>query len=167
VLILSGLGEVDNKIKGLSFGADDFLTKPFEHRELVARIRAIVRRSKGHSKSTIQTGKLLVNLDSRTVTVGDQPVRLTGKEYSLLELLSLHKGTMLSKEMLLDQLYRGEEEAELNLRVFVHKLRRKLVQASGGDDYIETVRGLGYTLRDSVEGVEGRQGQIADLGALR
>jgi two-component system cell cycle response regulator CtrA len=167
VLILSGLGEVDNKIKGLSFGADDFLTKPFEHRELVARIRAIVRRSKGHSKSTIQTGKLLVNLDSRTVTVGDQPVRLTGKEYSLLELLSLHKGTMLSKEMLLDQLYRGEEEAELNLRVFVHKLRRKLVQASGGDDYIETVRGLGYTLRDPVESVEGRQGQIADLGALR
>jgi two-component system cell cycle response regulator CtrA len=69
--------------------------------------------------------------------------------------------------MLLDQLYRGEEEAELNLRVFVHKLRRKLVQASGGDDYIETVRGLGYTLRDPVESVEGRQGQIADLGALR
>jgi two-component system cell cycle response regulator CtrA len=151
VLILSGLGELDDKIKGLAFGADDFLTKPFEHRELVARIRAIVRRSKGLSQSTVRTGRLMVNLDNRTVTLGDQPVRLTSKEYSLLELLSLRKGAMLSKEVLLDHLYGDEEEAELKLRVFVHKLRKKLAEASGGEDYIETVRGLGYTLRDPVE----------------
>ena len=151
VLILSGLSELDDKIKGLASGADDFLTKPFEHRELVARIRAIVRRSKGLSQSTVRTGKLLVNLDSRTVMMGDQPVRLTSKEYSLLELLSLRKGAMLSKEVLLDHLYGDEEEPELKLRVFVHKLRKKLTEASGGDDYIETVRGLGYALREPAE----------------
>ena len=91
ILILSGLAELDHKIKGLGFGADDFLTKPFDRRELVARIQAIVRRSKGHSESTIRTGKLLVNLDSRIVSVEDQPVHLTGKEYGILELLSLRR----------------------------------------------------------------------------
>jgi two-component system, cell cycle response regulator CtrA len=158
VLILSGLGELDDKIKGLSFGADDFLTKPFEHRELIARIRAIVRRSKGLSQSTVRTGKLLVNLDNRTVAIGDQPVRLTSKEYALLELLSLRKGAMLSKEVLLEHLYGDEEEAELKLRVFVHKLRKKLAEAGDGEDYIETVRGLGYTLRDPVERTPEPQG---------
>src|SRR5438477_1277939 len=104
VLILSGLSELDDKIKGLTFGADDFLTKPFEHRELVARIRAIVRRSKGLSQSTIRTGKLAINLDSRIVMMGTQSVRLTSKEYALLELLSLRKGAMLSKEVLVAHL---------------------------------------------------------------
>src|SRR5947208_13968488 len=89
ILILSGLGEMDAKIKGLGFGADDFLTKPFDRRELIARIQAIVRRSKGHSESTIRTGKLVVNLDSRIVTVGDQPLHLTAKEYGILELLKI------------------------------------------------------------------------------
>src|SRR5262249_37337236 len=140
VLILSGLSELDDKLKGLSFGADDFLTKPFEHRELIARIRAIVRRSRGLSQSMIRTGKLVVNLDNRTVTMGGQPVRLTSKEYSLLELLSMRKGAMLSKEVLLEHLYGDEEEAELKLRVFVHKLRKKLVEASDGEEYSETVR---------------------------
>ena len=78
ILILSGLVELDHKLKGLGFGADDFLTKPFDRRELVARIQAIVRRSKGHSESTIRTGKLVVNLDTRVVSVDDQPVHLTG-----------------------------------------------------------------------------------------
>src|SRR4029434_9418000 len=98
ILILSGLSEMDNKLKGLGFGADDFLTKPFDRRELVARIQAIVRRSKGHSESTIRTGKLVVNLDTRVVLVEDQPVHLTGKEYGILELLSLRKGTPLHTE---------------------------------------------------------------------
>jgi len=93
---------------------------------------------------------LLLNLDNRTVMVDGQPVRLTSKEYALLELLSMRKGAMLSKEVLLDHLYGDEDEAELKLRVFVHKLRRKLSDASG-EDYIETVRGLGYTLRDPSE----------------
>jgi two-component system cell cycle response regulator CtrA len=152
ILILSGLGELDHKIKGLGFGADDFLTKPFEQRELVARIQAIVRRSKGHPESTIRTGKLLINLDSRIVTVGEQPLHLTAKEYGILELLSLRKGTTLTKEMFLNHLYGGMDEPELKIiDVFVCKLRKKLAQATGGDHYIETVWGRGYVLRDPVE----------------
>ena len=111
ILILSGLAELDHKIKGLGFGADDFLTKPFDRRELVARIQAIVRRSKGHSESMIRTGKLIVNLDTRIVSVDDQPVHLTGKEYGILELLSLRKGTTLTKEMFLNHLYGGHGRA--------------------------------------------------------
>src|SRR5438445_590741 len=149
---LSGLAELDHKIKGLGFGADDFLTKPFDRRELIARIQAIVRRSKGHSESTIRTGKLVVNLDTRVVSVDDQPVHLTGKEYGILELLSLRKGTTLTKEMFLNHLYGGMDEPELKIiDVFVCKLRKKLAQATGGKHYIETVWGRGYVLRDPIE----------------
>jgi len=153
ILILSGLSELDHKLKGLGFGADDFLTKPFDRRELIARIQAIVRRAKGHSESVIRTGKLLVNLDSRTVDVEGQPLRLTGKEYGILELLSLRKGTTLTKEMFLNHLYGGMDEPELKIiDVFVCKLRKKLSVATGGDNYIETVWGRGYVLRDPVPG---------------
>jgi len=149
ILILSGLAELDHKIKGLGFGADDFLTKPFDRRELIARIQAIVRRAKGHSESVIRTGKLTVNLDSRTVEVDGQPLHLTGKEYGILELLSLRKGTTLTKEMFLNHLYGGMDEPELKIiDVFVCKLRKKLSTATKGDNYIETVWGRGYVLRD-------------------
>ena len=152
ILILSGLGELDHKIKGLGFGADDFLTKPFDRRELIARIQAIVRRSKGHSESTIRTGKLVVNLDSRIVTVDDHPLHLTAKEYGILELLSLRKGTTLTKEMFLNHLYGGMDEPELKIiDVFICKLRKKLATATGGEHYIETVWGRGYVLRDPAE----------------
>ena len=149
ILILSGLGELDHKIKGLGFGADDFLTKPFDRRELIARIQAIVRRAKGHSESIIRTGRLSVNLDSRTVEVEGQPLHLTGKEYGILELLSLRKGTTLTKEMFLNHLYGGMDEPELKIiDVFVCKLRKKLSSAAQGENYIETVWGRGYVLRD-------------------
>jgi two-component system cell cycle response regulator CtrA len=149
ILILSGLGELDHKLKGLGFGADDFLTKPFDRRELIARIQAIVRRAKGHSESVIRTGKLTVNLDSRTVEVEGQPLHLTGKEYGILELLSLRKGTTLTKEMFLNHLYGGMDEPELKIiDVFVCKLRKKLSVATVGENYIETVWGRGYVLRD-------------------
>src|ERR1700761_80743 len=88
ILVLSVLSDLDNNIKGLGFGADDYLPKPFDRRELVARIHAIIRRSKGHSDSVIVTGKLKVNLDARTVEVDEHPLHLTGKEYGILELLS-------------------------------------------------------------------------------
>jgi two-component system, cell cycle response regulator CtrA len=158
ILILSGLTEMDNKIKGLGFGADDYLTKPFDKRELIARIQAIVRRSKGHSDSVIRTGRLTVNLDTRTVEVDTLPLHLTGKEYGILELLSLRKGTTLTKEMFLNHLYGGMDEPELKIiDVFVCKLRKKLAAATQGDNYIETVWGRGYVLRDPheeiVEGV--------------
>ncbi len=152
ILILSGLSGLDDKIKGLGVGADDYLTKPFDKRELIARIQAIVRRSKGHSDSIIETGKLTVNLDTRTVEVNSQPLHLTGKEYGILELLSLRKGTTLTKEMFLNHLYGGMDEPELKIiDVFVCKLRKKLAAATGGENYIETVWGRGYVLRDPVK----------------
>jgi two-component system cell cycle response regulator CtrA len=152
VLILSGLTDLDARIKGLGFGADDYLTKPFDKRELIARIQAIVRRSKGHSQSIIETGRLKVNLDSRTVEVEGQPLHLTGKEYGILELLSLRKGTTLTKEMFLNHLYGGIDEPELKIiDVFICKLRKKLANATGGQNYIETVWGRGYVLRDPAE----------------
>ena len=149
ILILSGLGELDNKLKGLGFGADDYLTKPFDKRELIARIQAIVRRSKGHSDSVIRTGKLAVNLDARAVEVEGRKLHLTGKEYGIIELLSLRKGTTLTKEMFLNHLYGGVDEPELKIiDVFVCKLRKKLATATNGENYIETVWGRGYVLRD-------------------
>ncbi|PKR58201.1 MULTISPECIES: response regulator transcription factor CtrA [Thalassospira] len=149
VLILSGLTETEDKVKGLGFGADDYLTKPFEKTELLARVQAIVRRSRGHAQSMIATGKLNVNLDARTVDVDGSPLHLTGKEYGILELLSLRKGTTLTKEMFLNHLYGGMDEPELKIiDVFVCKLRKKIQSATKGDNYIHTVWGRGYVLRD-------------------
>jgi two-component system, cell cycle response regulator CtrA len=149
VLILSGMTQSEQKVKGLGFGADDYLTKPFEKAELLARIQAIVRRSKGHAQSVIRTGRLAVNVDAHTVEVDEQPVHLTGKEYGIIELLSLRKGTTLTKEMFLNHLYGGMDEPELKIiDVFICKLRKKLATVTGGDTYIETVWGRGYVLRD-------------------
>ncbi len=152
VLILSGLTESEMKVKGLGSGADDYLTKPFNKEELLARIQAIVRRSKGHAASVIRTGKLAVNLDAHTVEIDGLPVHLTGKEYGILELLSLRKGTTLTKEMFLNHLYGGMDEPELKIiDVFICKLRKKLSAATDGENYIETVWGRGYVLRDPPE----------------
>lgn len=149
ILILSGLTSVDQKIRGLGFGADDYLTKPFNRGELIARIQAIVRRSKGHSESVVRFDKVSINLDTRTVDVDGQQVHLTNKEYAILELLAMRKGTVLTKEMFLNHLYSSMDEPEIKIiDVFVCKLRKKLAKASGGMNYIETVWGRGYMLKD-------------------
>jgi two-component system cell cycle response regulator CtrA len=149
ILILSGLSTPDEKIKGLGIGADDFLTKPFDRGELIARIQAIVRRSKGHAESLIRTGRMSVNLENRSVEIDNQPIHLTAKEYGIIELLSLRKGTTLTKEMFLNHLYGGIDEPELKIiDVFVCKLRKKLSSATGEENYIHTVWGRGYVLKE-------------------
>ena len=153
ILILTGLGGIEDKVRGLGFGADDYMTKPFHKDELVARIHAIVRRSKGHAESVINTGDLCVNLDAKTVKIGEVHVHLTRKEYQILELLSLRRGTALTKEMFLNNLYGGMDEPVIKIiDVFMCKLRKKLANASDGKEYIETVWGRGYVLRELSEG---------------
>jgi two-component system cell cycle response regulator CtrA len=155
ILILSGLAGVEDKVKGLGLGADDYLTKPFHRDEVVARIHAIVRRSRGHAQSVVTIGDLVVNLDEKSVEAGGARVHLTGKEYQILEILALRKGTTLSKEMFLNHLYGGMDEPELKIiDVFICKLRKKLANASGGRDYIETVWGRGYMLHEPSEADE-------------
>jgi two-component system cell cycle response regulator CtrA len=152
ILILSGIASIENKVKGLGFGADDYMTKPFHKSELLARIHAIVRRSQNHSQSVVQTGDLIVNLDAKTVEVQGERVHLTVKEYQMLELLSLRKGSTLTKEMFLNQLYGGMDEPGIKIiDIFLCKIRKKLARASNGKNYIETVWGRGYLLRDPHE----------------
>ena len=148
VLILSGIGEMDSKVRALGFGADDYVTKPFHRDELVARIHAIVRRAKGFSQPTLTVGPLTLNLGSREVLVEGRNVHLTGKEYAVLELLTLRKGIVLTKEAFLNHLYGGMDEPEVKIiDVFICKLRKKLAQA-GACDLIGTVWGRGYIMRE-------------------
>jgi two-component system, cell cycle response regulator CtrA len=152
ILIVSGLAGIEDKCRALAFGADDYMTKPFHKDELVARIHAIVRRSKGHAQSVIQTGDLAVNLDTKSVEVCGARFYLTGKEYQILELLCLRKGTAVTKEVFLNQLYGGLDEPESKIiDVFICRLRKKLANASCGKNYIETIFGRGYVLREPSE----------------
>ena len=149
VLILSASAEVATKVKIFAGGADDYLTKPFHKDELIARIQAVVRRSQGHAEATITTGAITVHLDSKSVDVNGANLYLTGKEYQILELLSLRKGATLTKEMFLNHLYGHMDEPEAKIiDVFICKLRKKLNAATGNGSYIETVWGRGYILRD-------------------
>jgi two-component system, cell cycle response regulator CtrA len=149
ICIISARGESDQKIKGLGLGADDYVTKPFNKDELLARVQAIVRRSQGHASSVIKNGKMLINMKEKIVMIEGKVVNLTPKEYSILELLALRKGATLTKEMFLNHLYGGIDEPELKIiDVFICKLRRKLARLLGDENCIETVWGRGYILRD-------------------
>lgn len=149
VLILTGNDEIETKLRNFGLGADDYLIKPFQREELIARVSAIIRRSRGHARSVIETGELILDLEAKSVLANGKLIRLTGKEYQIFELLSLRKGTTMTKEMFLNHLYGGMDEPELKIiDVFVCKLRKKLAEATGGHNYIETVWGRGYVLRE-------------------
>lgn len=146
VLMLSGLSRPQTRVKGLSLGADDFITKPFNASELLARVQAIVRRRKGYSQPALRLGGLELHLDSRRVTVNGRAVHLTSKEYSILELLVLRKGKLLTKEAFLNHLYDGSDEPERQIvDLYICRLRKKLAVA-GADNLIGTVRGHGYMI---------------------
>lgn len=148
VLILSGLTKPQAKVRGFGMGADDYITKPFDQQELIARIQAIVRRAKGFSQPTLSVGPLTLNLGSREVLVDGRSIHLTGKEYAVLELLTLRKGIVLTKEAFLNHLYGGMDEPEVKIiDVFICKLRKKLALA-GAAELIGTVWGRGYVLRE-------------------
>ena len=151
IMVIAATEQIDLRVRCLGRGADDFLTKPYDHRELVAHVRAVVRRANGHAQSEIRTGKLVINLDTRVASVSDVPLPLTQKEYCVLELLSLRKGVVVTKEAFLNHLYGGMEEPGMKIiDVFICKLRRKLAEATGGRHYINTVHGRGYILSDPV-----------------
>ena len=134
VLVLSGITLPQARVKALSLGADDFIIKPYDKAELLARMQAVVRRSKGFSQPTVRLGRLELNLDSREVTIDGRDIHLTGKEYSILELLVLRKGMVLTKEAFLNHLYGGMDEPEVKIiDVFVCKLRKKLARAGAED----------------------------------
>jgi two-component system cell cycle response regulator CtrA len=148
VLILSGLGDIQNKVRGLGYGADDYLTKPFHKDELIARIQAIIRRSSDQTEAVLQCGDLTISPQAQQAEVAGRQVNLTGTEYKILAFLAQRQGSTLTKEMLLNHLYSGMDEPAIKIiDVFICKLRRKLAEASGGRDYIETVWGRGYMLR--------------------
>ena len=149
VIMLSGTLDVDMKVAALAAGADDYVTKPFHKTELMARINAVVRRSRGQSESIIRTGAIALNMNTRTVEVSGIPIHLTPSEYKMLELLSLRKNSVLTKEACLNHLYNGLSEPEIKIiDVFICKLRKKIVAAADGESQIETVWGGGYMLRD-------------------
>jgi two-component system cell cycle response regulator CtrA len=165
VIILSGLCSIDDKVKCLTIGADDYLTKPFSKVELLARVYAIIRRTSGHFSSVISIGPLSIDIKQRCVKVYENEMALTGKEYSILELLALKKGAVLPKEAFLNHIYGGMDEPELKIvDVFVCKLRKKIADMTGGLNFIETVWGRGYTLRDFDAETEGDQETSLKVG---
>ena len=149
VLVVSGRSSVTDKVVALHSGADGYLTKPFDRQELLANLTAIIRRANGHADNKIVTGPIVVDLSKHEVMVGESRLDLTSKEYRILELLSLRKGSTLGKSHFLSHLYGGIDEPESKIiDVFICKLRRKLIESTGGDNYIHTVWGQGYVLRD-------------------
>ncbi len=149
VMVLSAINKTAAKVKALGAGADDYLAKPFDPDELAARMQAMIRRSKGYSQPRIQMGAVSLDLAAKEVAVQGRPVHLTGKEYAILELLMLRRGSVLSKENFLDHLYGGMDEPDAKIiDVFVCKLRKKLQQA-GAANIIGTVWGRGYIVREA------------------
>lgn len=151
ILVLSGFQSIQDKVKALGFGADDYMTKPFASEELIVRIKALARRAEGHSSAIIRVGEIQLNLDTQHIEVAGRPLQLTGKEYQILEFLLVRKGATVTKNNFLNRLYSGMDEPEEKIiDVFMCKIRRKLQDILGpvGREYIETIWGRGYVLRE-------------------
>lgn len=152
IIILSGVNDPDKKVEALKNGADDYLTKPFNVEELVARIKAVIRRSQGHSENAISIGDMVIDFDKHITKIGDITVNLTSKEQELLEFMALKKNSAINKESFLEHLYNGLDEPDLRvIDVFICKMRKKLNLISGGKNYIDTIWGRGYILQDPEE----------------
>ena len=152
VLILSGEAEIEARMTCLQNGADDYLVKPFNTKELVARLHALVRRANGHGSNVLQFGDIRFDMTARDFKVGEARVALTAKEYAMMELLCLRKGSVVSKESFLDHLYGGMDEPEMKIiDVFICKLRKKFEEAGVDFDPIETVWGGGYCIKTEGE----------------
>ena len=165
VVILSGLNAIDDKVKCLSIGADDYLTKPFSKVELLARINAVIRRSSGHFSQVIKVGPISIDTKRRSVTIYGVEMQLTSKEYAILELLALKKGTVLPKEVFLNHVYGGMDEPEAKIvDVFICKLRKKISDLTGGVNFIETVWGRGYMLKASEDDCDSQMTETLKAG---
>lgn len=147
VLILTARGRWQEKVEGLEAGADDYLTKPFETQELLARLRAILRRAAGHATSTIENGPIRLDATTQAVSVDSQVIQLTSYEYRVLEYLALHLGEVISKTALTEHIYAQDYDRDSNvIEVFIKRLRKKL-DPQNTINPIETLRGRGYRLR--------------------
>ncbi len=149
VLILSGLHQTEKKVDCLNNGADDYLTKPYERTELLARVKSIIRRCSGLAESIIKIGKMAIDINKKNVSIDNKTIPLTPKEYALIELLALKKGATVSKETCLNQLYGIMDEPPDSkiIDVFLCKMRRKIKNLTNGEDYIQNVWGHGYILK--------------------
>ncbi len=144
VLILTARDQWSEKVSGFDAGADDYLTKPFHHEELLARLRALMRRAAGHTTDSIEIGGLMVDNRAARCFVDGMPIKLTSHEFRLLSYMATHKGRVISRTELVEHIYDQDFDRDSNtIEVFVGRLRRKI-----GTDRIETVRGLGYRLID-------------------
>ena len=144
VLILTARERWSDKVAGMDAGADDYVAKPFHMEEVLARIRALLRRSAGHARNEIECGPLRLDTKTKRVTVDGQAVKLTSHEYRVLAYLMLHRGRVVSRTELVEHLYEQDFDRDSNtVEVFIARLRRKL-----GAAFIETVRGLGYRIEE-------------------
>lgn len=149
VLILTARDDVHDKVKGLNFGADDYLVKPFESEELLARISAIIRRVKGnYIKNSLDFKDLKMNLDSRTVKIKDEEISLQGKQFEMLEYLISYKNTIITKEQIFDKIWGFDSETTTNVVEVYASGLRKILKKYDYDKYLKTIRGVGYMIAD-------------------